>query len=103
MTGPFEIDVEKVRAYHAGLSAEQAECPLCGEPTRISVTEKLTTVDEATGTAKFLGRDVPVRDMVVWECTDCQWGKEVTANPPALDVTHAGLGYVQEPPPRVGE
>ena len=106
MTGPFEVDADNLRNYVAGLPDDERTCPLCGEHM-IEVVEgqKLTTADQATGTAQFLGKPVPVRDAVLVVCPgeDCNWGREATGNPPdQLAFTHAGLGYVDVEPPHAG-
>lgn len=107
MTGPFRIDVERAAALLAGM-----HCPMPNHDTprtvEVAVASKLTTEDKATGTAAFLGRQVPVRDMVVVRCDDddCAWGREITALPgPGVEqvrMTYAGLGYVDVPLPTAG-
>lgn len=106
MTGPFEVDVEAAKALYAG-----EHCPMTDHgsdeprPVEVVVTQKLTTADQATTAALFLGRQVPVRAAVIVRCTDedCQWGREIVGLEPDFRQTHAGLGYVDVPPPHAGD
>lgn len=111
MTGPFEIDVEAARPLFADW---RCPMPVHGDPrppVEVVATQKLTTAEQATGETEFLGQTVPVRDAVIVRCTDpdCHWGREVTGLPQGpngsgvLRMTHAGLGYVDVPPPHAGD
>lgn len=107
MTGPFGVDADTLRNYVDGLPDDERTCPLCGEHMiEVVVGQKLTTTDQSTSTAEFLGRPVPVRDAVLVVCPgiDCNWGREATGNPPdQLAFTHGGLGLTDVEPPHAGD
>jgi hypothetical protein len=103
MTGPFGVDLEAARQAFTNETCPMPHHPDTRRPAlEVIVTEKLCTAENATKTARFLDRDVPVREAVIVRCTDdgCHFGREVTGVEGSVArMTHGGLGFVDTPPP----